>query len=52
MSENKNTPQSADQGAKKSVNPFGNLKPAEIPTRLHTYTYNGNNNENSKKNNH
>lgn len=25
----------------KQANPFGNLKPAEIPTRLHTFSYRG-----------
>lgn len=39
--ENKNIPQSESQSTEKSVAPFGNLKPAAIPTKLHTYSYNG-----------
>ena len=39
--ENKNAQQSTAQSKEKPVNPFGNLNPAEIPTELHTYSYNG-----------
>lgn len=39
--ENKNTPQSGPQGSGKTDTPFWNLNPAVIPTKLHTYTYNG-----------
>ena len=39
--ENKNMQQSKPQSTEKPAAPFGNLKPAEIPTKSHTYTYNG-----------
>lgn len=39
--ENKNMQQSKPQSTEKPAAPFGNLKPAAIPTKLHTYTYNG-----------
>ena len=39
--ENKNTTQSASTNKEKQANPFGNLHPAEIPTKLHTFSYNG-----------
>ncbi len=31
----------AEENILEEKNPFGNLKPAEIPTRLHTFSYQG-----------
>ena len=39
--ENKNMQQSKPQSTEKPAAPFGNLRPAAIPTKMHTYTYNG-----------
>ena len=35
------TREEAEENILEEKNPFGNLKPAEIPTRLHTFSYQG-----------
>ena len=39
--DNKQESNPVPQQTEKQANPFGNLKPAEIPTRLHTFSYQG-----------
>ena len=39
--DNKQESKPVPQQTEKQANPFGNLKPAEIPTRLHTFSYQG-----------
>ena len=52
MSEdNKQEAKPVPQQTEKQANPFGNLNPAEIPTRLHTFSYQGGEKEKEKGNN-
>lgn len=52
MSEdNKQESKPVPQQTEKQANPFGNLKPAEIPIRLHTFSYQGGEKEKDKGNN-
>ena len=52
MSEdNKQEAKLVPQQTEKQANPFGNLNPAEIPTRLHTFSYQGSEKEKEKGNN-
>ena len=52
MSEdNKQESKPVPQQTEKQANPFANLMPAEIPTRLHTFSYQGGEKEKDKGNN-
>lgn len=52
MSEdNKQESKTVPQQTEKQANPFGNSKPAEIPTRLHTFSYQDGEKEKDKGNN-
>ena len=39
--ENKQETKPMPQQMNTQTSPFGNLKPAEIPTKLHTFSYHG-----------
>lgn len=41
MNDNNQPSQASTQPDKEIQTPFGNLKPAEIPTQIHTHSYQG-----------
>ena len=50
MSEdNKQEAKPVPQQTEKQANPFGNLNQAEIPTRLHTFSYQGGEKEKAER---
>ena len=48
--ENKQISKSESQSTETQPNPFANLKPAEIPVKFHTFSYQGEHSETNKDN--
>lgn len=47
--ENKQISKSESQSTKTQPSPFANLKPAEIPVKFHTFSYQGKSGESNKE---
>jgi hypothetical protein len=46
--ENKQASKSESQSTETQTNPFGNLHPAEIPVKYHTFSYQGESDKTNK----